>query len=221
VVGSSTRTYSASGGACSLAFFDAILYDGATLGGALRQSKNFLLAYSLLKEKRLGPDATRTGANLRSAWAFTLWGDPTLQLPRPAAPPDALPGVKHEVQGDTIVLHLPAEKHERVTSSKYRTEMLPNARLAGLIRKEKGSDSMALAPLLFAEVHLPNAKPGQVPRLQSKLPDDRYVFCWDGRRGCGYLLVTPGTQVERDLRFRVRWRPVEAVTTVTAVEGEP
>jgi hypothetical protein len=220
VVGSSTRTYSASGGACSLAFFDAILYDGATLGGALRQSKNFLLAYSLLKEKRLGPDATRTGANLRSAWAFTLWGDPTLQLPRPPAPADALPAVKHEVQGDTIFLHLPAERHERVTSSKYQTEMMPNARLAGLLRKEKGSDSLALAPLLFAEVHLPNAKPGQVPRLHSKLPDDRYVFCWDGRRGCGYLLVAPGPQSERDLRFRVRWQSVEAVTAAGEAERD-
>jgi hypothetical protein len=108
-----------------------------------------------------------------------------------------------------------------VTSNKYRTEMLPNARLAGLLRKEKGSDSQALAPLLFAEVQLPNAKAGQVPRLHSKLPDDRFVFCWDGRRSCGYLLVTPGSQAERDLRFRVRWQPVDAVMAATEVQGEP
>jgi hypothetical protein len=209
VVGSSTRTYSASGGACSLAFFDAILYDGESLGGALRQSKNFLLAYSLLKEKRLGKDATRSGANLRSAWAFTLWGDPTLQLPRPAVPADALPPVRHEVRGDTILLHLPAERHEKVTSDKYRAEMMPNARLAGLLRK--GADGLALAPFVFAEVHLPNAEPGRTPRLHSKLPADRYVFCWDGRRGCGYLLVTPGPQTERELRFRVEWRPTPEV----------
>lgn len=222
VVGSSTRTYSASGGACSLAFFDALLYDGQTLGGALRQSKNFLLAYSLLKEKRLGKDATRTGANLRSAWAFTLWGDPTLQLPRPAAPADALPAVRHEVQGDTILVHLPAGRHERVTSSRYRTEMMPNARLAGLLRKERGEEGVALAPLVFAEVRLPNAEPGRVPRLVSKLPADRYVFCWDGRRGCGYLLVTPGPQAARELRFRVEWRPAPAAAigeVAAAAEG--
>ncbi len=222
VVGSSTRTYSASGGACSLAFFDALLYDGQSLGGALRQSKNFLLAYSLLKEKRLGKDATRTGANLRSAWAFTLWGDPTLQLPRPAAPADALPAVRHEVRGDTILLHLPAERHERVTSSRYRTEMMPNARLAGLLRKEKGTDGVALVPFVFAEVRLPNADPGRVPRLHSKLSADRYVFCWDGRRGCGYLLVTPGAQTERELRFRVEWQPAQrrgAGEVAAAAEG--
>jgi hypothetical protein len=221
VVGSSTRTYSASGGACSLAFFDALLYDGESLGGALRQSKNFLLAYSLLKEKRLGTDAKRGGANLRSAWAFTLWGDPTLQLPRPAVPADALPPVRHEVCGDTILLHLPAEKHERVTSAKYRTEMMPNARLAGLLRKEKGVDGLALAPFVFAEVHLPNAEPGRTPHLHSKLAADRYVFCWDSRRGCGYLLVTPGQHVERELRFRVEWSPsggpkADAITAAAA-----
>jgi Peptidase family C25 len=221
VVGSSTRTYSASGGACSLAFFNAILYDRETLGGALRQAKNFLLAYSLLKEKRLGKDATRTGANLRSAWAFTLWGDPTLQLPGPTAPPDALPGVRHEVQGNTIVLFLPAEKHERVTSDKYRAEMMPNARLAGLVRKEKGSEGLSLAPFVFAEVRLTDAEPGRVPRLRSRLPDDRYVFCWDGRRGCGYLLVTPGPRPERELRFRVEWQASSAVKAAAAPRRDP
>src|SRR6185312_15791064 len=69
VVGSSTRTYSGSGGACSLAFFNALVYEQQSVGEALRHSKNFLLAYSLLKEKRLGKSATRTGANIRSAWA--------------------------------------------------------------------------------------------------------------------------------------------------------
>ena len=39
VISSPTRMYSGSGGACSLAFFDALLYDGESVGGALRQSK--------------------------------------------------------------------------------------------------------------------------------------------------------------------------------------
>src|SRR5207249_3939136 len=83
LVGSSTRTYSGTGGAFTLAFFDAALYEDQTLGASLRQSKNFLLSYSLLKQKRLGDRSKLTGANVRSAWAFTLWGDPTLKLPRP------------------------------------------------------------------------------------------------------------------------------------------
>src|SRR5207244_6354868 len=84
VVGSSTRTYSGSGGAFSLAFLDAMLYEDQTVGGALRQAKNFLLTYQLLKEKRLGPQARLAGANQRAPWAFTLAGDPPLKFRRPA-----------------------------------------------------------------------------------------------------------------------------------------
>src|SRR5208283_3364400 len=75
VVGSSTRIFSATGGAFSLAYFDALIYDRQSLGGSLRQAKNFLLTYALLKGKRLGKEAQLTGANWRAAWAFTLWGD--------------------------------------------------------------------------------------------------------------------------------------------------
>src|SRR5262249_20130647 len=39
LVGSATRTYSASGGAVTLAFFNALLYDDQPLGAALRQAK--------------------------------------------------------------------------------------------------------------------------------------------------------------------------------------
>ena len=82
-------------------------YDELSLGGSLRQSKNFLLAYSLLKEKRLGEAATRAGANQRSAWAFTLWGDPTLKLPSPQTPKDALPRIRTETVGNVITILLP------------------------------------------------------------------------------------------------------------------
>jgi len=91
LIGSSTRTYAVSGGALSLAFFDALLYENQSVGSALRHAKNFMLAYSLLKQKRLGKAAKWTGANLRSAWAFSLWGDPTLERPRPLAPDNRLP----------------------------------------------------------------------------------------------------------------------------------
>src|SRR5262249_27775298 len=47
-VGTATRTYSGTGGAFTLAFFDALIYDDRSLGDGLRQSKNFLLCYSLL-----------------------------------------------------------------------------------------------------------------------------------------------------------------------------
>jgi hypothetical protein len=210
VVGSSTRTYSGSGGACSLAFFDALLYDEQTLGGSLRQAKNFLLAYALLKEKRLGTDARLTGANLRAAWAFTLWGDPTVKLPHPQAPPGALAPVRYEVRGNTLVLALPAAAHDQTTTARYKAQMLPNARLAGLLSKTIDDDGQPLIPFVFAEVRLPKAPPGQAPRLRSKVPDSRWVFVWDGRRKCGYLLVTPRAKEAAELRFRVEWEEAGA-----------
>ena len=215
VVGSSTRTYSASGGACSLAFFNALLYDDQTLGGSLRQAKNFLLAYSMLKEKRLGKAASRTGANLRTAWAFTLWGDPTLKLPAPTIPNDARSAVRHEVTGNTIVMAIPEEKHDKVATRRdtekpgYHTQMSPNARLAGMVRKAGTEDGKPLVPFLFAEVHLPNARPGATPTLHGRLPSSHWVFCWDERRRTGYLLATPRSQDTGELRFHVEWSKKE------------
>ncbi len=211
IVGSSTRTYSASGGACSLAFFDALLYEHQTLGGSLRQAKNFLLAYSLLKEKRLGEDAKLLGANVRSAWAFTLWGDPTLKLPGPERHTEALAPVRHEVHGKTILLSQPDRAYDKVVSPPYQTHMLPNARLAGLLYKDADSTDRRLAPFLFAEVHLPKAPPGKTPALSSRVPEDHWVFCWDPRRQTGYLLVMPRTKDRGELKFHIEWESPQAM----------
>jgi hypothetical protein len=222
VIGSSTRTYSASGGACSLAFFNALLYEQRSVGDALRQAKNFLLAYSLLKEKRLGKGATRTGANVRAAWAFTLWGDPTLKLPPPrrsAADPQHLPPIRHEVRGNTIIVSLPGKAPNLVQTDRYQVALPPNGRLAGLVRKEKVEERRPLVPFVFAEVHLPRGRPGLTPRLSGKLPSNRWVFCWDERRRCGYLLATPRPQDKGELRFHVRWESVEADNTTLPTVG--
>jgi hypothetical protein len=203
VVGTSTRTYSGSGGACSLAFFEALLHDGLPLGASLRQAKNFLLTYAQLKQRRLGSGAVRAGANLRAAWSFTLWGDPTLALPRPAG--KGLPGVRHEVRGHTIVLSVPDGVLEARTND-YLARRPPGARLAGLVYRAK-EGPQALVPLVFAEVHLPRGRPGQTPRLRSKLPATRWAFLWDARRRRGYLLALPRDRAE--LRFHVEWPAAE------------
>jgi hypothetical protein len=209
VVGASTRTYSGAGGACSLAFFDALLYDRLSVGGSLRQAKNFLLCYALLKEKLLGREAPRSGASLRSAWAFTLWGDPTLRLPAPAAPTDALPPVRCDVDGDQVTLRAPERNYAKITSGKYQVETPPNARLAGLIRREAEDEPASLTPFWFAEVHLTGGRPGQSPVLHGKMPANHWVFAWDGRRECGYLLLAPRATDGKQVRFRVEWRDDE------------
>jgi hypothetical protein len=201
VIGSPSRVYSATGGAFSLAYLDALLYDGQSLGGALRNAKNFLLAYSRLKDKRLGAQAKLVGANIRSAWSFTLWGDPSLRLPEPTVPAAAAKNVRCRVRGDTITLTVPplAGAEE---SGKYRVPYRPNERLAGLVRP--AADDKKLVPFVFAEVKLSNGPPGAMPRLESKLPESSWTFVWDARRSAGYVLALPRDGVD-DLRFRVRW----------------
>lgn len=211
LVGSPTRTYSGSGGAFTLSFFDALLYEERSLGGSMRQAKNFLMAYALLKEKRLGDGAKLAGANRRSAWAFTLWGDPTLRLPQPPVPANAMPIVRCTVRGDSLTLTLPDTRYPKVHTGDFEAELWPNARLAGLVTKDRVDDERRLVPMLFAEVALPKAPVGKTPRLTSRLPDDNWVFAWDGRRRTGYLLALPRARDRERLRFQIHWES-EAVT---------
>jgi hypothetical protein len=60
-------------------------------------------------------------------------------------------------------------------------------------------------PFLFAEVPLSPPEPGRVPHLESRVPEKNYVFVWDGRRDCGYLLVIPAARLTGALKFEVSW----------------
>jgi hypothetical protein len=218
IVGSSTRTFSGTGGAFTLAYFDALLYENQTLGGALRQAKNYLLAYSMLKEKRLGAAAKLTGVNVRSAWAFSLWGDPTLRLPHPARPKEARDAVSHEFRGKTLVINLPNATYDKVKVSKYEAEMRPNARLAGLLRMSTDNEDLRqLVPFVFAEVRLPEAPPGKTPHLSGRLSNKQWVFVWDDRRKSGYLLITPRKE-NHELHFKIDYD--EKTDPVQSAQGE-
>jgi hypothetical protein len=98
----------------------------------------------------------------------------------------------------------PRRAYDKVYVDKYTAEMLPNARLAGLLTPE-GEDNRRLVPFLFAEVSLPKAPPGKVPRLSSRLPARNYVSVWDGRRRCLYVLAMPRARDATELRFRIEW----------------
>jgi hypothetical protein len=205
IVGSSTRTFSGTGGAFTLAYFNGLLYENQTLGGALRQAKNYLLAYSMLKEKRLGAAAKLTGVNVRSAWAFSLWGDPTLRLPHPSRPTEAREAVSHEFRGGSLIVNLPRDSYDKVKVGKYEAEMHPNARLAGLLRLSTDNEDLRqLVPFVFAEVRLADAPPGKKPHLTSRVSQRQWVFVWDPRRKSGYLLITPRKERE-ELHFKISW----------------
>ena len=131
VAGSSTRMYSASGGALSLAFFNALLYENRPLGGSLRQPRTSCWRIRCSRKNAWG-SAKMSGANLRAAWAFTLWGDPMLHLAPPASPAQRA-AVRPVVRGNTIIVDLPDTAYHGIQSGDYRSQMRPNARLAGLL----------------------------------------------------------------------------------------
>src|SRR5439155_10385068 len=130
-------------------------------------------------------------------------GDPTLRLPRPAASQEPREPIRQEVHGRTITLTLPPEPHDKVKSTKFQAQMPPNARLAGLVKKEGDADGQPLVPLVFAEVHLPKVPADRTPVLHSQLPESHWVFNWDARRRVGYLLAAPRSRDTEELRFRV------------------
>jgi len=201
VVGTSTRTYSATGGAFALAYVDALLYDRQSVGGALRTAKNFLLTYQMLKESRLS-QTRLSGANMRSSWAFSLWGDPTLELPLPERPAGNHAAVRPVVNGSSIMIEVPAAGFERVASGKYAATTRPNTRLAGLLRAGDEAGESKLVSFVFAEVELP-ARNDRTPKLTSKLPAENWAFAWDARRSVGYLLVLLRPKDVGALRFTV------------------
>jgi len=218
VAGSSTRIYSATGGSFALAYVNALLHDRQSLGGGLRQAKNFLLAYALLKEKRLGKDARLTGANQRSAWAFSLWGDPTLRLPLPARRTDAAPVLRPQVKGNTIIVPPAAGVRERLSSAKYETRRPPGYHMGGLLTRSDDLGKKELVPLIFTEIALPKAPPQRTPRLRSKLPAASYVFCWDERRRSGWLLIAPRARDVGPLRFQVEWETARPAVQAAAAQ---
>src|SRR5262249_7268705 len=125
--------------------------------------------------------------------------------PRPPAPAAARERVTHEVVGNDILLTLPAELHDKVTSGRYRVGMPPNGRLAGLIRKTGEEDNAPVVPMVFAEVALPQVRPGATRGLRTRWRASQWVFLWDARRQTGYLLATPKVGEAKQLRFAVEW----------------
>ncbi len=204
VVGTPNRTYSGSGGAVTLAFFDSIAYDGRTTGAAMRHAKNFLLCYAALKSQRLGEAVKLDGANRRAAWTFTVWGDPTLKMPKAEQPADALTPLHYELVKDKITLTLPEKRYPATEVPPYKAEMWPGGRLAGLFTTDE-EEARRLSPFAFAELAFPNAPDGQTPKLTSKIPEKNWVFRWDARRKVGYLLVIPREKDVKGIEFRVKW----------------
>jgi hypothetical protein len=151
VVATSAAIYSASGSSFARALFDAMLYDGADLGTAVRNARNYLLAVAQLKQQRGHSDWTKT---YRAALAFALWGDPTARPPLSPAPPK-LPPASWRVGEHALELTIPATRLKTANVDRYTARPVPRGMLSGLILRAGDAPEREIKELFYAAVAAP------------------------------------------------------------------
>jgi hypothetical protein len=146
IVATSAAIYSASGSAFAKALFDALLYDGADLGTAVRDARNYLLALTKLKRRRGHEDWHKT---YRAALAFALWGDPTIRPKLAPRRPKVKP-VRWQLGEGEIELSVGPGRLSKVEVDRFHVRPVPRAMLGGLIlKKHDGSENRELKELFF------------------------------------------------------------------------
>ncbi|MDX2171398.1 MAG: C25 family cysteine peptidase, partial [Deltaproteobacteria bacterium] len=151
IVATSAAIYSASGSAFARAFFDALVYDHADLGTAVRNARNYLLAVAELKQRRGHADWTKT---YRAALAFALWGDPTARPPLPTGTPK-LPPATWRVDAHGLELTIPSKRLKTATVDRYTARPVPRAMLSGLILRAGEAPGREVKELFYTAIPAP------------------------------------------------------------------
>jgi hypothetical protein len=151
IVATSAAIYSASGTAFARALLDALLYDGADLGTAVRNARNDLNAVSELKKRRKHADWTKT---YRAALAFALWGDPTARPALPIQAPKLAPAA-WRIDGAALELAVPKRRLKTSGVAPYSVAPVPRAMLSGLILRDGDRPERTLKELFYDAMPAP------------------------------------------------------------------
>jgi hypothetical protein len=151
IVATSAAIYSASGSAFARALVDALVYDGADLGTAVRNARNYLLALTELKQRRKHDDWPKT---YRAALAFALWGDPTARPDLAVQTPKIAPA-EWRLNGAALDLSIPKRRLDEATVGRYTAEPVPRAMLSGLILRDGNQRQRTIKELFFAVTQAP------------------------------------------------------------------
>jgi hypothetical protein len=205
VLGCNANMFSASGGAFTKAFCDA-LTEGHDAGTSLMIARNYMLALSLMKKNR---GHQQCGRPLRAAMTFSFLGDPTWKLSCVADAPHKADRVHAVREGQRVDLHIPADWPEDVRVAGYHAVGPLGGKFSGVYAvSHKHGDEKRLVPQFFAVVPMEDWKGREAPVLSSKLPNSRWVSLWDPHNRWLYLLVwgSPSSQQDRGkvLSFDVR-----------------
>jgi hypothetical protein len=151
IVATSAAIYSASGSAFARALVDALVYDGADLGTAVRNARNYLLALTELKQRRKHDDWPKT---YRAALAFALWGDPTARPDLAVQTPKIAPA-EWRLNGAALDLSIPKRRLDEASVGRYTAEPVPRAMLSGLILRDGNQRQRTIKELFFAVTQAP------------------------------------------------------------------
>jgi hypothetical protein len=218
VVGTTTKTYSASGSALAKAFVDAMLLDGMDAGTSLMVARNFMLALAQLGERR---QHRHTSKIVRGGMTFALWGDPTWSPPLPARSPETVRRVTAVRNGSAIELHIPDRDAwpPSVAAGEYAARIPLGAKLAGWYEWEDAERTRRqLPPLYFAVLPLPDYDAAEAPNLSSHIAANRWTAVWDSRNRWLYLLVH-SARSDRDEGRRLPFRIESAARGKETGEG--
>lgn len=152
LVGSVTNIHSASGSTFIDALIDRLLYDGATLGEALRSARNYYLLFADLKEQRGHSQGYKS---LRVALSFRVWGDPELVVfPSLPARPNLAPVHARWVAKNAIEVSFPRERLPAFKNELYELHLFPNSKAAGLVQGKPGQKPRRILPVHFFRLPL-------------------------------------------------------------------
>ena len=132
IVATSAAIYSAPGSGFARALFDSIAYDGADLGTAVRNARNYLLALALLRRELGFEEWHKT---YRAALAFALWGDPSYRAPMRTGRPDVRTAT-WKLDDEALTLDVPQRRLREVAVGEYRAAAVPRVMYGGLVFDE-------------------------------------------------------------------------------------
>lgn len=192
VIGSVTRIHSASGGSFINQLVHSLISDGATVGEALRDARNY---FYLLQDLKKARNHKSLSQSQRVSWSFRLWGDPEVRvLNRQRARFRRRPVRARFIDSTTLQFKLPRRRLPKVTTEKYIAYVFPGSSVAGMVRKLKNKPQRKIAPLLFARVAVPQgfeAKSVEIKRGDGTSAADRAVFRLDPAGNFAYVLAFP------------------------------
>jgi hypothetical protein len=200
LIGSVSNIHSASGSSFIKTLIDRALYEGETLGTALREARNYFFVLQDLKNQRGHREQVKS---LRVALSFRLWGDPQLKMFKPLPAPRKQPLSIVWENPHTLTITTPSKRLPKIETEKYIAYGYPGVQYAGIVKRLKKKSARKLIPLYFVKTPLP----AQVEQYQFmtvlKGKTDRVAYRIDPENRQLYLLyLTEKEKKYPSLRFQ-------------------